>query len=143
MHPCDTGGAAKATLVAVSACTHKILRPVFIRCRCQQSPARSHTRVHLSNTGTSSEVAVTQLLATSADGCACPAGNGSSPYTRGVCVCGTNSSLYPSCVTATIRTQPPEEPSRAKAWLTALMQNSRASCGDMLARQCLSMKPVM
>ena len=49
----------------------------------------------------------------------------------------------PSLVMVTVRMQPPEDPSRAKAWPTARLTKSWHCSADIPDLQNLSQKPVM
>lgn len=56
---------------------------------------------------------------------------------------GVKLRLTPSLVMVTVRMQPPEEPSRASAWPTALCTKSSHCSAAMPGRQYLSQNPVM
>lgn len=56
---------------------------------------------------------------------------------------GVKERLTPSLVMVTVRMQPPEEPSLARAWPTARLTKSSHCSADIPGRQNLSQKPVM
>jgi hypothetical protein len=68
-------------------------------------------------------------------------GPGSSPKVGASCVPGMKSRFTPACVIVTVRTQPPEDASRAMACVSALTTNARASSSVKSSRQYLSHQP--